>query len=237
MKVTLYFINWNDSFYIPFIARHYYTFCHHIVMYDNHSTDDSVRLAKLHGFEVKTFGTPGELNDKEYLEVKNNCWKKSTDDFVIVADADEFVYHPTILTTLAISKLNDYSILNCKGFNVYSENLPEGDIFTVKTGVFDENYSKKVMFDPKKLSEIGYIYGCHRAKPTGIIKETTPFLTLFHYRNIGGPERLAERHAIYRTRMAKINLKLGLGVHYLQSDEERLNHWRETYLKSKEFTF
>ncbi len=206
-------------------------------MYDNHSTDDSVKIAEAHGFEVIPFGTPGELNDKEYLEIKNNCWKGNTDDFVIVGDADEFVYHPTILTTLAICKLNEYTILNTKGFNIFSENMPEGDIFTVKTGVFDENYSKKAVFDPKKVAEIGYIYGCHRAKPTGIIKETTPFLTLFHYRNIGGPQKLAERHAIYRPRMAKINLKLGLGVHYLQSDEERAAHWNKSYAESKQFRF
>lgn len=237
MKVTLYFINWNDSYYIPFIARHYYTFCHRIVMYDNHSTDNSVELAKANGFEVETFGTIGELNDKEYLNIKNNCWKNNQDDWVIVCDADEFLYHQTLRATLAICKLNQFSIIKTKGFNIFSENMPENDIFEVKTGVFDENYSKKVIFDPKKLTEIGYIYGCHVAKPAGYIRETTPFLTLFHYRNIGGPHKLAERHAIYRHRMAKINLKLGLGVHYLQSDEERTAHWVKTYAESKEFQF
>ncbi len=237
MKITLFFINWNDSFYIPFIAKHYRLICHRIVMYDNHSTDNSVELAKEFGFEIKTFGTPGELNDKEYLNIKNNCWKECKDDWVIVCDADEFLYNPYLWQLLKVCKKNRFTICNTTGFNIYSEKLPIHSIFEINTGIFDQDYSKKVIFDPKKIDEIGYIYGCHRAKPKGYLRETTGFLTLFHYRNIGGPQRLIDRHAIYRLRMADINVKLGLGVHYLQSDEQRLAEWQDNYAKSKEFKF
>ena len=61
---------------LPFLKIHYGSFCNKIVMYDNYSTDGSVNFAKKLGFEVRTFGKKGELNDQYYLDVKNNCWKE-----------------------------------------------------------------------------------------------------------------------------------------------------------------
>lgn len=235
MKTTLYFINWNDSFYLPFIKKHYSHFCHRIVMYDNYSTDNSREIAKNLGFEVVLFGKEGELNDKEYLEVKNNCWKNNTDDWVIVCDADEFLWHPYILNFLVAAKIEKKTIINTKGFNIFSQYLPKEDIMEIKKGLQDNNYSKRVIFNPKEITEINYVYGCHVSNPTGNIKYYYADFTLFHYRNIGGPQRLIDRHAIYRDRMSEINKRLGLGIHYRQTDEQRLKDWQESYNKSQEF--
>ena len=93
MRIVVYFINFNDSFYIPFLAKHYGAFCQKIIMYDNHSTDNSVAIAISLGIEVRLFGQFGQLNDQHYLDVKNHCWKEQRGhaDYVIVVDADEFV--------------------------------------------------------------------------------------------------------------------------------------------------
>lgn len=206
-------------------------------MYDNHSNDNSRELARDLGFEVHLFGTPGELNDREYLKIKNNCWKNNTDDWVIVCDADEFVYKPGMRYLLSEATKSGKTMFKTQGFNVFSEKLPVNDIMEIKMGLQDNNYSKKLIFNPKEIREINYVYGCHVAKPQGNIIETDEILTVFHYRNIGGPERLIDRHTLYCARMSQFNINLGLGSHYLYDNERRMNDWRNDFLNSKEFSF
>src|SRR6185436_1882712 len=167
------FINWNDSFYLPFIKAHYGKFCQRIVMHDQYSTDASVHIAKFLGFEIRNFGSANQLNDQWYLDVKNNCWKEDRDtaDYVIVCDADEFIT-PDILKGTAPK---------VRGFNMISDHLPEKDIFEIKTGEFSENYSKQAIFSPKYIDEINFVHGCHMNRMQGNII-TDGFCRLFHFR-------------------------------------------------------
>jgi hypothetical protein len=114
--------------------------------------------------------------------------------------------------------------------------MPKDDWREIQTGIYDDNYSKLVMFDPVAITDINYRIGCHVAKPIGdvIWDDDTP-LTLFHYRNVGGPQRLIERHNLYRPRMSEENLQRQWGHHYLVSDEDRMKEWEEKYQRSKPF--
>lgn len=223
MKITLYIINWNDSFYLPFIKNHYGEFCQRIVMYDNHSNDNSVMLAKELGFEVRTFGYSNRLDDQDYLNVKNECWKEERlngqrSDYVIVCDVDEF---------LVIDRLEGICP-KVIGYNMISEDLPVKDIFEVNTGAHSYSYSKQVIFSPKRMKEINFVHGCHqnnKVAEDGLSLEGDGHCRLYHFRQIGGVHRLIDRHADYRTRMSKFNLKHGMGVHYLHSDENKRTEW------------
>ena len=216
-NIFLYFINFNDSFYLPFIKKHY-AFCSRIIMYDNHSTDDSVKIATRLGFDVRKFGTPGQLNDQHYLEVKNNCWKEDRKfaDYVIVCDADEFIWGD-------ISKLTS-SLPTIEGFNMVSRDLPVNDITELKMGHSSAPYSKAIIFDPKRIKDINYVHGCHECNPQGEITRDDR-LKLLHYRMIGGLPRLLERHHEYRQRLSKFNLQHNMGHHYLHSDEQKKLEW------------
>lgn len=219
MKITLYFINWNDSFYLPFIKEHYGKFCRRIVMYDNYSTDGSEDLAKRLGFEVRLFGQRGQLNDQHYLDVKNHCWKESRGkaDYVIVCDADEFLLQPEFYPITG-------SMPRVTGYNMVSDGLPLQSILEIKTGHKSEQYSKQAIFDPNKLIEIDYVHGCHLHHAKGELTLGTP-LTLLHYRMIGGVNRLLERHTIYRERMSKFNLQHNMGHHYLHESGQKRLEW------------
>lgn len=216
MKIVCYFINFNDSFYLPFIAKHYGGFCEKIIMYDNHSYDGSQKLAQDLGFEVRTFGLPGVLNDQHYLDVKNQCWKEQIGkgvDYVIVVDADEFVViGDELMEKRMLGKELD-SAPTVHGFNMISEQLPVKDIFEIKTGSPSESYSKQAIFNPDMITEINFIHGCHRNRITGRITNDS-ICRLFHYRQIGGVQRLIDRHAMYRTRLSKFNLTHKMGHHY-----------------------
>lgn len=231
MRITLYFINFNDSFYIPFIHEHYSKFCQRIVMYDQYSTDDSVNLAKSFGMEVRNFGRRGQLNDQWYLDIKNHCWKECRTedyyaDYVIVCDADEFVSIPDGVLS------EPHFLPKVTGFNMISESLPEKSVMEIKTGEYSEGYSKQAIFSPHVVQEINYVHGCHKnhmvtSEPKSILQAV---VSLFHYRMIGGVDRMIERHRMYCTRMSEFNKTHKMGFHYLHSDDAKRAEWE--YLKS-----
>jgi hypothetical protein len=187
-------------------------------MFDNYSTDNSVELAKSLRFEVKYFGKPGELNDQHYLDVKNNCWKDSRGhaDYVIVCDADEFIWGDYTNVTCSIPK----SI----GYNMISNMLPKKEITEIKTGTFDVNYGKQIMFDPNRISEINYVHGCHKNNAVGNITSHDT-MKMLHYRMIGGVYRIINRHRIYLQRMSQFNHKHNMGHHYKHSEAAKREEW------------
>lgn len=223
MRIVLYFINWNDSYYLPFIKEHYGKFCQNIVMYDNHSSDNSHHLAKQLGFELRLFGIKNHLNDQHYLDVKNHCWKeeRGKSDYVIVCDADEFLERPFNLVG---------SCPEITGYNMVSNSLPEKSVFEINTGSQDDQYSKQVIFDPNRVHEINYVHGCHKNNKTGDITPGTP-LRMFHYRMIGGLDRLWQRHYQYQLRMSKFNRDHLMGHHYLVDFNQKKMEW--DHLQSK----
>lgn len=226
LRIVLYFINWNDSFYLPFIKEHYGKFCEKIVMYDNFSSDGSYGIAKQLGFEVRTFGTRGQLNDQDYLNVKNHCWKECRGkgiEYVIVCDADEFLTLPWKLTCSAPRVI---------GFNMISDKLPIRNIEDeISTGLSSEDYSKQIIFSPDRITEINYVHGCHRNNKIGDISQHD-VCKMYHYRMIGGIDRILERHAEYRKRMSDFNKKHNMGFHYLHDDNAKRNEWNDLQSKA-----
>ena len=223
MKVVVYFINWNDSYYFPFLRKWYHD-CD-IIMYDQYSTDNSVSLAKSLGFEVRTFGSR-QLNDQHYLDVKNHCWKEQRGkaDYVIVCDADEFVTVPKNLTC---------SLPIVNGFNMVSNNLPIESIQDINTGAESVSYSKRAIFDPNRIKEINYVHGCHVANPVGDITEHDT-CSLFHYRQIGGAERMIKRHKEYIQRMSQFNKRHRMGFHYLHEEQQKREEFKTFLEQSRE---
>lgn len=219
--IETYIIAWNESDIIRLTIKHYQAFSK-VILYDNFSDDNTREIAQEMGCEVRLFGRKGELNDAEYLKVKNRAWKGSKADFVIMVDADEILQEPT-----------DFSgtIWKTRGFNVYSYDVPRESFSEIQTGFWDDNYSKSVIFSPK-LTDINFTYGAHKSDPKGDVRYSPEILTLFHYRAIGGPERMVKRHEMYRKRMSYLNKTLGLGSHYLYDDNRRRKEWKEYYERS-----
>lgn len=230
--IEAHIIAFNESETIHLTIKHYSTFCNRIILWDNHSTDNTREIARSLNCIVKTFGKPGELSDRAYLELKNECWKKKHPgqdyrDWVIVVDADEILdyRHPTTQCT----------VIKTKGWNVFSHDMPKESWLEITNGHPDENYSKTVIFNPAAITDINYHIGCHVAKPRGNVVWSSESLYLLHYRNVGGPQRLVDRHNLYRPRMSKENLQRNWGIHYMTTDEERIREWEEKYQKSKPF--
>lgn len=222
MRIVLYFINWNDSFYLPFIKEHYGKFCEKIVMYDHYSTDGSVKLARDLGFEVRYFGIKNQLNDQHYLDIKNHCWKECRGkgiNYVIVCDTDEFVFPD--FNTLSLVEPSAPKVV---GYNMISEELPKLSIQEIRLGQFSHDYSKQAIFSPDRIQEINYVHGCHRNHITGDITSGGN-TKLYHLRMIGGVERMIKRHEEYRRRLSKFNKQHKMGFHYEHSDNAKREEW------------
>jgi len=233
MTCEAYIIAWQEAEIIGLTIKHYQQFCTKIIVFDNHSTDRTREIATEMGAEVRLFGIPGVLDDKEYLKIKNFAWKGSKADWVIVVDCDEILWHPNMNQVLSEE---GYSIFSTQGWDIVSHEVPRGTLTSVRNGYAYSNYSKSAIFNPRMIREIGYVYGCHQAKPAGLIRYSPHLLMLFHYSNIGGPERLRRRHAAYRARLSENNKRWGLGIHYTFTDEQRTKEWHEKLAKSSEFS-
>jgi hypothetical protein len=103
MKIRIYTVCWNESAMLPHFLRHY-QFADKIVVYDHHSTDDSAAIIwRFPNTILHTLHCPDEIHESQLLRVKNNIYKecRGQADFVIVVDADEFVYHPFLMDLMA----------------------------------------------------------------------------------------------------------------------------------------
>lgn len=83
---------------LPHFLKHY-DFVDRIVVYDNQSDDGSLEILKSAAkVEVRSFDTGGEHHEGKMDDIRREVWRESRGqaDFVIVCDADEFLYHPDL---------------------------------------------------------------------------------------------------------------------------------------------
>lgn len=235
MLIEAYILCWNEEDTLHLTLKHYKKFCDRIILLDNFSTDSSRDIALNFGCEVRLFGKEGVLDDREYTKIKNSVWKGSDADWVIVVDADEILelpYHTT--SRLHYAANLGYTIIKPQGWQVVSNDVPRESWDEITTGFEYDQYSKLCCFRPKEIEEINYVHGCHVANPSGNVKIMNQGI-LFHYRNVGGVDRLIKRHAMYRDRMSDWNIRWKAGGHYLYEDEQRIKEWNEAYDRSKPY--
>lgn len=236
MSIDAYIICWNEIETIHLTVSHYQKFCRNIYIFDNFSNDGTREVCEKMGCIVECFGKFGVLDDKEYLKIKNNKWKGSNADWVIVCDADEILFFN--LSTFYPNQLEskDITIFKTQGFNVFSNDFPRETWREITTGIYDDRYSKLVIFNPKAITDINYVYGCHEADPKGDVKYSKEPLSLLHYKHIGGAERVANRHAMYAERLSDNNKRWKLGYQYQEPREQTIKYFNECLKKSVPFS-
>ena len=226
-KIKAFIITFNEAPIIELTIQHYQKFCSEIYIYDNYSTDQTKEICRSMGCYVELFGTEGVLDDRTYLEIKNNIWQKHRDaDYVIVCDADEIITVPDIL---------EEDLYQSTGYNMYSETIPSSWDEITK-GYPDVHYNKVLLFNPSKVKAINYDFGCHSIKPVffGSRAATinTNSIILKHMRYIGGVERMIDRYKVYSERMCDFNKQHDYGFQYHMAIEEIKNNWEQVKQKS-----
>lgn len=198
--------------------RHYYGIGAKVIVHDG----GPIGMGLIIGAENRRWDTKGQLNDELAMKLKNECWRGTDADWVIVADADEILYFPEgAEKTLETYTKRGAAMIKPLGYEMFSDALPtgRGEIYDeIKMGARDDKwYAKPILFTPHKIIESGFGIGAHEATP--VLKsgrsihvgldwpQATPHCLLLHYHQIGGLQRIAERYDATRKRLSRINEK------------------------------
>jgi glycosyltransferase involved in cell wall biosynthesis len=235
VRIEAYILCWNEKDILPFVIKHYQKFCGKIIILDNHSTDGSDKLAESLGCEVRKFGNK-YFDDSENMKVKNECWKGSQADWVIVCDCDEVLCPPLLNRDekkVLACLTRTWTIIKTQGWQIMSDSMPKDDLLEITNGYPFDNYSKSIIFSPKHITEMNYNPGAHRCDPKGNVVWSEETLYVLHYKHIGGIERTIKRYAEYKPRMSPANRRNGWGIHYNRSIPSLQQEWKERMAKSK----
>ena len=158
------------------------------------------------------------------MRIKNECWLGTKADWVMVVDADEFIYFPEgAVSTLSWYVMAGLPLVRPQGYEMFSSVEPsgEGQIYDeIKDGARDDHwYGKPCVFSPLLVAAMEFAPGAHTSIAT--LKDgstfgspgipTEPPFYLLHYHQIGPIERIAKKYDRTRSRMCEANVQHGWG--------------------------
>lgn len=219
--ITIYTITFNEEVILPYFINHYrkrFPNCR-IVVYDNVSDDKTIEIALQNNCEVITYNTDGKLSDSAFLQIKNNCWKDSKTDWVLVCDADEFLDIDE--QDLLKEENSGNSLIRFEGYNMVDirEDTSVLDIENIKYGCKASQYDKFYLFNKKKISEINYTPGCHSAYPIGEKKFSNKIYLALHYIYLS-EDKMVKKYETFAKRLSEENKQRQWSIHYLKSEAE-----------------
>lgn len=231
VKVDVFTLCYNEMDILPFVIDYWRLFARHVYVFDNGSDDGSVEyLKEFNWISVMPFYSDG-LNDARYLDIKNNVWKISDADFVVVCDMDECLYHENIMDVLQYMKERNQTISTTAFLNAVSIDFQEyqgnGTLYHQIDGVrFSNNVNlgdKCIIFNPRMVNVINYEPGAHKCHPYGMVnmydrQNDDPIMTI-HIKNLSINKTIDRLH-MYQNRLSEINKRNHWGGHYSYSDEK-----------------
>jgi glycosyltransferase involved in cell wall biosynthesis len=217
MKIETFAVCFNEQALMPYFLRHYLQYGS-VTIFDNYSTDNSVKIAEENGAIVYQFDSEGQFNEAILTHIRNICWKESKADWVIVCDIDELVYHKNLVKVLESIK---ETVILPRMFNMFSEVFPttEGQIYDeVQYGT--EFNSKPCMFRPSEIKNMNFEPGNHFAHPEGnySLNITSPILNL-HFKNMS-VDYVVERNKLLNARNTEINRQNNWNWHIAETREQ-----------------
>ncbi len=229
--IEVYCLANNEEQLMPYFMRHYSQFAN-VILLESNSTDRTIEIAHSLGATIWTYDVPDEINDEWITYLKNNCWKDSLADWVMIVDSDEFIYHPDLINKLKNSKA---TIIQPRFYNMYSNKFPttKGQIYEEVTLGIEQTQPKAKMniFRPR-IGNINYLPGCHEAFPLGkFILDTESGIMTLHMRNLS-KEFIRKRNERHSMRRSAINKEHGWGDHVDFPIEDVLKQFDEAILRA-----
>ena len=215
-------ICWNEANFLPYFLD-YYSFAKKIIVFDNMSSDNSVKIMKEYkNVEISHYNTNEQIRDDIYLEIKNHAWKQFRNecDWFIIVDIDEIVYHPDGILNYLNTVPEHIGVIQSKGFEMFSPNFNQASGKTLFeksiVGMPGSKLNKCNIIRSKMVYDINYMPGCHEAYPKmnfGIL-HSDPNVKLLHYKFIMPLEYMVARYKTMASRLSIENKKGGYGFHY-----------------------
>ena len=213
MKIDTFGTCYNEERIMPYFLRHYLQYGD-VYISDNYSTDNTQKIVEEMGGHIEKFNTNDQYDEITLQNIRTNCWKKSTADWVIVCDSDEFIYHENLIDIL---QNTNATLIIPEGYNMISDKFPttDGQIYDeVKMGIFSENYCKPIIFKPSQIPNINFRAGSHFADPIGnVIIDDKSGIKLLHMKHMS-KDYLIERYKLYHYRMSDLTKYHKFGIEY-----------------------
>ncbi len=218
--ITIYLITWNEELLLPFAVEHYrrrFPNCK-IVIYDNESSDCTIKCASELQCEVITFNTYNKLSDLMFQYIKNTHWKTAETPWVLICDLDEWL--DISEGELRVEESYGRTIIQAEGYMMVNmeDNL---NIAGINHGYRDEQvaifYDKCLLFNRTQITNINYIMGAHACNPDGNVNYGTKKYPMYHYKYLS-PDYLVERYKMYRERLSDANKENSWGGSCLSTE-------------------
>lgn len=229
MAVTdVYSVVRDEEALLPYFLRNY-GFARRVVLYDDGSTDRTLEVAASDPrVEVRPLRW-GCYREDALTELRNHAWRESDADFVVVADADELVWHPDLPGELERYRAAGVTLPDVAGFEMVGERgVPPDDGRQLwehlPRGVYSPLYSKRAVFCPGAV-DIRYEVGCHACDPRGRVVRGG-HLKLLHYHFLGEAYTLGR----WAGRRPRVDPRAeGLGWKTYREPDERVLHWQRDF--------
>jgi hypothetical protein len=220
MQIEAFTITHNEQRILPQYIDWYKKFVDKITIYDDHSTDETLEIAYKADCTVIPFGND-DFDDRLNNDVRNNSWKESKANFIIVGDLDEFLYCPENIRDI-LEKTNA-TIIKTQGYEIMSEiDMP----FTeAKMGYRESHLDKVMCVRPDKIKAINFTYGGHHENPEGEVAyfdNSNGLFKLLHFSGVGR-NAWVSKSLRYKSRFCKWNYEVGAGIHHWGDENQKNN--------------
>ncbi|RPI29789.1 MAG: glycosyltransferase family 2 protein [Chloroflexota bacterium] len=216
MTTWLFCLFGNEEQLMPYFLRHYAPQVDQLIMLDGGSTDGSralIRACPNAEVQDSPFRQGGydEYACVDFLARKTHN-ARGRADWVLIVDADEFVYTPQGLpSALAELRRQGGRAVKATGYQMVAETFPASagaltDL--VRKGVRDPEYDKLVAFDP--CLDVSWSPGRHNCRIGAPVAQ--PGMMLLHYRYFG-EAYLRDRNARIFARRGADDIAKGRAYH------------------------
>lgn len=250
LKIELYTVGWNEEFQLPFAIEYWKRFISDetdfkVIYYDNMSTDKSLEiLSQYDWIEVRQFDSKNEMNEDFQTIIRNNCWKGSDADWVMMVDVDEVFYCNDIISELKKFKKQGAAVIACKWYALCGESVPEhkdgvllhqqigrGYMQYINHREGQKYFGKLQLFNPKKVTTMNYSPGMHISFPDAPITVSYN-ITQIHFNKGFGADYVVNRNKEMWERLNKAQKEMGYCYQYGFSEEKTRKEYEENLKKS-----
>lgn len=243
-KLDWYTLMYNEEDIIPYIHDYWQKLIDegidlHVYIYDNYSTDNSVKLLQdIPWITIRQFHSDGQ-NDIIQAQIKNSCWKESKADFVCVSDFDEVLWG-NLAEELEVMKQNGYNVMGTKWYAFCGDEKP-----TYTPGMYLHQLVKKgykqhinhhplyhhlgkfMIIDPSKVDNMNWSVGNHIANPQPQMKLYVSYkVVAFHVNKGLSEDYFVEKRQKMNKRLSPVNRKYGLCYEYSYTEEKNREEYR-----------
>ncbi len=219
---------------LGFFFRHYDSWVDRYVVFDDGSTDGSLKLLRAHPrVEVRPFKRtfPDSFVDSQ-RELYDHVWKESRElaEWVVITAIDEHLCVPgrPMRDYLEASRRQGTTLVPALGYQMVSDELPGPEevlCWSRTRGAPWHMMNKLSLWNPNAIEETHFARGRHTAAPTGRLQlPRRDELLLLHYKYLGF-ERTLARHAAQRGGLGPQDLAKQLGYKYSWSREQLREDW------------